>query len=205
MIFIAVDLGLEALAGLKIVCFGLCGALSYVLAALPLWAGFLVIWSTQRRAPVRPWVFAVLSLVGICTFIMLISGGAMTRLTQNGNGTWGGVVGAAFNDCSRTGVGGGALGVVLGWPLWTLVRAEALWAVLFFLLTLFCLLMMVNLTPSRIRELVTGQAANRRSRQEDGRAQAEAPIPDRLSDASASGSGRTAQRRPAGAGCPPPA
>ena len=73
MIFMAVDLNMSGniFQGLRQVCFGVSGIMAYVLAALPLWAGGLVIWSTQRRAPVRPWIFALLSFIGICTFIML--------------------------------------------------------------------------------------------------------------------------------------
>ena len=175
VIFMAVDLGMAGFAGLKTACFGLCGVLAYVLAALPLWAGFLVIWSTQRRAPVRPWVFALLSFIGICTFIMLTSGGelAMNQLDQKG-GNYGGVIGRAFWVCENYNTGGGALGVILGWPLWKLFSVGPLWAGLILIATLFCLLMMVNLTPSKIKALVTGRASDRRNRQEDERAQADA-------------------------------
>ena len=57
LIFMAVELGLSGniFEGLRRLCFGACGIMAYVLPALPVWAGVLVIWSTQRRAPVRPW------------------------------------------------------------------------------------------------------------------------------------------------------
>ena len=82
MIFMAVDLNMSGniFQGLRQVSFGTCGSLAYVLAVLPLWAGGLVIWSTQRRAPVRPWIFAVLSFAGICAFIMLIPSSFMQSM-----------------------------------------------------------------------------------------------------------------------------
>ena len=61
LIFMAVELGLHGniFEGLRRLCFGMCGIMAFVLPALPLWAGVLVIWSTQRRAPVRPWLYAL--------------------------------------------------------------------------------------------------------------------------------------------------
>ena len=180
LVFMAVDLGMgnqanarDFFSGLRRLCFGLSGSLAYGLAMIPLWAGVLVIWSTQRRAPVRPWLFGVLGFIGMCTFIMLISGNAMKDLDRLGQGSWGGVIGSAFTNGERTGHGGGASGVILGWPLWKLVPSEWLWAVVLFLATAFCLLMMVNMTPRRIKELITGQAANHRSRNDRVQAQTE--------------------------------
>ena len=174
MIFMAVDLNMSGyiFQGLRQVCFGVCGSLAWVLAVLPLWAGGLVIWSTQRRAPVRPWVFALLSFIGISTFIMLISGNALDSLDRRSGGYWGLVLQNGYFDCLRTGTGGGALGCVLGWPLWRFL-GTVLGVILIFPATVFCLLMTVDLTPSRIRELVTGQAGARREQQAAERARAE--------------------------------
>ena len=180
MIFMAVDLNMSGniFQGLRQVCFGVSGSLAYVLAVLPLWAGGLVIWSTQRRAPVRPWVFALLSFIGLCTFIMLISGNALQTLDKQSGANWGGVIGRVYNDCitkvqnGQSAMGGGALGVMLAWPLWKFL-GTVLGVILIFLGTLFCLLMMVNLTPVRIKDLVTGQAAAKKQQQEAERARAE--------------------------------
>ena len=85
MVFMAVELGLsgQIFEGLRRLCFGLCGIMAYVLPALPVWAGVLVIWSTQRRAPVRPWLFAFLAFFCLCAFIMIISG-ALDWLRRQG-------------------------------------------------------------------------------------------------------------------------
>ena len=185
LIFMAVDLGMgRPVTGgqksffdlLRELAFGLSGSMAYVLAAVPLWAGVLVIWSTQRKAPVRPWIFAVLSFTGICTFVALIGSGglAMSFLDSRDGSGWGNAIGNAYGICSAKNVGGGALGTILGWPLWRLFGIGWPGAVVMFLATAFCLLMMVDLTPGRIRELITGQAAGRRDRQQDERAQTEA-------------------------------
>ena len=101
MIFMAVDLNMSGniFQGLRQICFGAGGSLAMVMAVLPLWAGGLIIWSTQRRAPVRPWIFALLSFVGICTFLMLISGNAMQSLDKQTNGNWAGVISRVYGDC----------------------------------------------------------------------------------------------------------
>ena len=180
MIFMAVDLNMSGniFRGLRQICFGTGGSLAYVMAALPLWAGGLVIWSTQRRAPVRPWVFALLSFIGLCTFVMLISGNAMQSLDRQNGGNWGAVISRVYSDCIRKAengqraLGGGALGAVLAWPLWKFL-GTVLGVVLVFFGTVFCLLMTVNLTPARIRDLVTGQAGVRKEQQEAERMRAE--------------------------------
>ena len=173
MVFMAVVLRMqgEVFGGLSRICRGICGSLAPVLPILLVWGGGLVVWSAQRQAPVRPWIFALLGFLGICTFIMLISPGGMEALDRQGK-TYGGVIGKAFYDCSMRGYGGGALGVLLGWPLWKPL-GPALAIVIIFLATLFCLLMMVNLTPVRIRDLVTGGTGKLRDQRQQAQIQAE--------------------------------
>ena len=63
MMLLAVTMRLSGnvFAVLRQTCFGLAGGLAVLLPALPIWAGVLVIWSSQRKAPVRPFLFAVLA------------------------------------------------------------------------------------------------------------------------------------------------
>ena len=175
MIFMAVDLGMSGniFQGLRQISFGISGSLAYILGVLPLWAGGLVIWSTQRRAPVQPWIFAMLSFMGICAFVMLISGNALEKLDKQVGGNWGNVIQTVYTNSQdpRTG-GGGAMGAALAWPLWKGL-GPALGIVIYFLLTVFCLLMAANLTPGRIRDLLTGQASQRRNQQAEERRRAE--------------------------------
>ena len=176
LIFMAVELGLSGniFEGLRRLCFGLCGIMAYVLPVLPAWAGALVIWSTQRRAPVRPWLFATLAFFGLCTFIMIISG-ALDWFRRQGVNNYGAVINAVHSDSAlrmeRAG-GGGAVGAILGWPLWNYLGA-VLSAFLTFVLTAFCILLALNLTPSRLRDLFTGQAGARKEQQRLEREQAE--------------------------------
>ena len=119
LIFMAVELGLPGniFEGLRRLCFGLCGIMAYVLPVLPVWAGVLVIWSTQRRAPVRPWLFAVLAFFGICALLMIT--GAMQYLGNTYGNNWGAVINGAYTDSSSriSPTGGGAVGTILAWPL----------------------------------------------------------------------------------------
>ena len=177
MVFMAVELGLsgQIFEGLRRLCFGLCGIMAYVLPALPVWAGVLVIWSTQRRAPVRPWLFAFLAFFCLCAFIMIISG-ALDWLRRQGVNQYGAVINAVHADSAqrmeRAG-GGGAVGAILGWPLWYYL-GSVLSTFLVFVLTAFCVLLALNLTPSRLRDIFTGQAGARKEQQRLEREQAEA-------------------------------
>ena len=167
LIFMAVELGLSGnvFEGLRRLCFGLCGIMAYVLPVLPLWAGVLVIWSTQRRAPVRPWLFALLAFFGLCTIIMVPN--AMDHLKKTFGDNWGAVInGAYYEGITYTSslFGGGAVGAILAWPLWKYL-GMVLGTVIVFVLTVFCILMAVNLTPSRLRDVFTGQAGARREQQ----------------------------------------
>ena len=167
LVFMAVELGLSGniFEGLRRLCFGLCGIMAYILPVLPVWAGVLVIWSTQRRAPVRPWLFAFLAFFGLCTIIMVPN--AMDHLKRNFGDNWGAVInGAYYEGITYTSslFGGGAVGAILAWPLWKYL-GMVLGTMIVFALTVFCILMAANLTPSRLRDIFTGQAGARREQQ----------------------------------------
>ena len=171
MIFMAVDLRLTGniFEGLRRICFGLCGSLAFVLPVLPLWAGGLVVWSVQRKPAVKPWLYALGSFIGLCA-MMMVTGAVRSLGSRYGNG-WGEVIQGAYQDAStrmeRAG-GGGALGAVLAWPLHSLL-GPVLGTLILFVLTAGSVLLAMNLTPSRIRDLVTGQAGRRRAQQEADR------------------------------------
>jgi S-DNA-T family DNA segregation ATPase FtsK/SpoIIIE len=175
IIFMAVELNMAGniFEGLRRVCYGLCGILAYILPALILWAGGLVIWSTQKKAPVLPWVFGVLAFIGICTFMMIT--GAMDYLKQQFGDNWGAVIHGVYEDSAARmarASGGGAIGTVLAWPLWKYL-GTVLGTAIVFILTAMAILMAFNLTPSRIRDLLTGQAGQRREQQQAERERAE--------------------------------
>ncbi|MCR5565580.1 MAG: DNA translocase FtsK, partial [Clostridiales bacterium] len=169
LVFMAVALRLQGniFEGLRRLCFGLCGIMAFVLPVLPVWAGVLVIWSTQRRAPVRPWLFALLAFIGLCAFIMIISGALDWMKRQNTAGDWGTAINTVYVDSSgrmEQAGGGGALGAILAWPLWNYL-GQILGTVVIFVLTALCILMAMNLTPSRLHDIFTGQAGARRDQQ----------------------------------------
>ena len=179
VMFLAVDLRMRSniFDGLRNVCFGLCGALALVLPVLPVWAGVLVIWSTQRKAPVMPWLYASLGFLSLCAFLVLITRTSTqdylsylrsSYLSASPASVWGESIGAGYEDGLRHQWSGGAVGVVFAWPLWKFL-GSFLGAVITFLLTAFCLLLAVNLTPSRIRDLVTGRAGQIREQQQNQR------------------------------------
>ena len=175
IIFMAVELNMTGniFEGLRRVCFGLCGILAYVLPVLILWAGGLVIWSTQKKAPVLPWVFGLLAFIGICTFMMIT--GAMDYLRQQFGDNWGAVIRGVYADSAARmarASGGGAIGTILAWPLWKFL-GPVLGTAIVFILTVMAILMAMNLTPSRIRDLLTGQAGKRREQQQAERERAE--------------------------------
>jgi len=169
LIFMAVELRLQGniFEGLRRICFGLCGAAAYVLPVLPAWAGVLVIWSTQRRAPVKPWLFSLLAFFGLCAFLMTISGALEWQRRQNVV-NWGAVINAVYADSTgrmELAGGGGAVGAILGWLTWRYL-GTVLGAAIWFILTAFCLLLAMNLTPSRLHAVFTGQAGAFRDQQQ---------------------------------------
>ena len=175
LVFMAVELRLSGniFEGLRRLCFGVCGIMAYVLPALPVWAGVLVIWSTQRRAPVRPWLFAFLAFLGLCTLMMVT--GAMQYLRDAFGSNWGAVINGAYTDSAarmERASGGGAAGAILAWPLWKYL-GPVLGTFIVFVLTVFCVLLAMNLTPSRLRDIFTGQAGVRKEQQRMERERAE--------------------------------
>ena len=176
VIFLAVDLRMQGnvFDGLRNVCFGLCGVMALVLPVIFVWAGVLVIWSTQRKAPALPWLYASLGFLCLCAFLVLVTHTATSDylgylrsayVSASPGSEWGESIRAAFLDGSRHQWSGGAIGVIFAWPLGKFL-GSFLGAVITLLLTLVCLLMAVNLTPSKIRALITGETDRRREQQQ---------------------------------------
>ena len=175
VIFMAVDLRMNGnvFTGLRDLCYGLTGSMALILAILPVWAGVLVIYSTQRQAPVRPLLYAVLAYTGVCTFLVLVTRYGNQTLLEYLNAVsgknWGDVIRNGYLTSVSMKQSGGALGVLLGWPVW-MAMGEILGAAIVLLLTIFCVLLAINLTPARIRDLITGKGGFRQDQQEAERA-----------------------------------
>ena len=169
MIFLAVELRMtgNVFDALRQVCYGLTGGLAVLLPVLPVWAGVLVIWSSQRKAPVKPFVYGSLAYLALCTFIVLVTRIGSTEylagLAARSDGSWGGVILQGYLQSITLKASGGAVGITLAYPFWSLV-GTILGAVIVLLLLIFCLLLTVNLTPARIRDLATGRISLRAGR-----------------------------------------
>ena len=162
MMFLAVEMRMAGniFDTLRQVCYGLTGGLAVVLPVLPVWAGVLVIWSSQRKAPVRPFVFTALAYLALCAFVVLVtrigSEEYLHALARSSDGSWSGVIRQGYAQSVQLRGSGGTLGILLAFPFWNLV-GTVLGAVVVFLLLLVCVLLIFNLTPGRIRDLATGK------------------------------------------------
>ncbi len=168
VIFLATVLNLPGVLfdNIRTVSYGISGSMALLLPILPLWAGVLVVWSTQRKAPVKPWLFAFVTFIGISTVMVIL-----TRTNQGfwvdalKNGGWNGAIADAYRICASSRMSGGALGMLLGWPVGTGL-GTVLGSVLLFPLTLLSTLMIFDLTPKKAADLVTGKISLTRLRQE---------------------------------------
>ena len=169
MMFLAVELRLagNVFDALRQLCFGLTGGLAVLLPALPVWAGVLVIWSSQRKAPVKPFVYACLAFLALCAFIVTVTHIGQEEylgmLSRTSDGSWGGVIHQGFQQSVTRKASGGALGIVLAYPFWSLV-GTILSAIVLLGLVLLCALLALNLTPGRIRDLASGRISLRQGK-----------------------------------------
>ena len=172
MMFLAVELRLpgNVFEALRQVCFGLTGGLAAALPLIPVWAGVLVIWSSQRRAPVKPFAYAFLAFLSLCAFVVLVTRIGTEEyldvLSGMSDGSWGGVILQGYTHSIQLEASGGALGIILAYPLWTLT-GTILSAIVFFALITGSILLAVNLTPARIRNLAAGGISFRGGRGKD--------------------------------------
>ena len=177
MMFLAVEMNMAGniFDALRQICYGLTGGLAAVLPVLPVWGGVLVIWSSQRKAPVKPFVYAVLAFLALCAFVVLVTRVGRDRteflaeLAGASDGSWGGVIQRGYIRSIQLGQSGGALGVMLAYPFRSLL-GTILGAALVLLLGVLCVLLAFGLTPSRIRTLASGGGFRRK---EEDRAQRE--------------------------------
>ena len=171
MMFLAVGVRLpgNVFDVLRQVSFGLAGGLALALPVFPIWGGVLVIWSTQRKAPVRPFVFIALAFWSLCAAVVLVTRIGQREMLQYLAGAYGGewsrVIAGGYRECARLGASGGALGVALGYPFWSLV-GQILGTALLILMILLFIALAFRLTPARIRELKNGMGRRGGNRRE---------------------------------------
>ena len=114
---------------------GMAGTLGFLLPVIPVWGGVLLIMSTQRKPPLRPFLLSCLLVVLLCTTVTLMTqykGGPSLMDSIRSGVAADGISsdsypafladayeygsGSRRND-SRS-IGGGLLGMLLAWPLW---------------------------------------------------------------------------------------
>ena len=73
MIFLSVALRMtgDVFDGLRQFSCGLCGLAAYILPAIPIWGGILLMISISRKPAIRPFLLAILLLVLLCTAVTL--------------------------------------------------------------------------------------------------------------------------------------
>ena len=164
-IFLATDLGMGAKNGgvFQIIdgfFRGVFGVTTMIVPAFFIWGGILVILASQRPVHPKPFFWSLLAFFGICTMINLCSGDG-TRAVFEYFSDW---TGALQSPMLKQ--GGGAFGALLGWPMYS-VLGIFLSCVITALGTLAAIAMAVGMTPSRIRELLSGRQPKQPDPRED--------------------------------------
>ena len=135
--FMACALGMdgEVFRGLKQVAGGLSGSLSWLLPAFPVWGGLLLLFSSWKKQPVRPLLFALGIFVlveTVCTLGIMTSNGVtnlwlMDHLQQQMKTTYTQTVTyqmfltKAYELGAGKAMGGGVIGMLLAWPMWKMI------------------------------------------------------------------------------------
>ncbi len=138
LIFLANALGMtgDVFDGLRQFSRGMCGALAIVLPVIPIWGGVLMMLATQRKPPVRPFVLACVIMLLLCTAATLLTfSGSLSRplmatmqdyiTAYHQPDTMPAYLTRGFVLGSQGNLGGGLLGILLGWPLWKTIGAMA--------------------------------------------------------------------------------
>ena len=148
---------------------GLFGGMNYVAPFMFIWAGILVIMSSQRQVHSKPFFWAVLTFFGVCTMIDLCTTYGTEKLFDNfirsGMTDYGTAI-VRTHAVSSVGVAGGSFGALLGWPMHQIL-GTFLSCVLVVLGTLAAFMMAIGMTPSRIRGLIEKHQGRQPDPQED--------------------------------------
>ena len=129
MIFLSVALRMtgDVFDGLRQFSCGLCGLAAYVLPAIPIWGGILLMISITRKPPMRPYLLAIVLLVLLCTAVTLTTFVGTQSMMDYFRSVIAQIGAAdsmpayltrAFDFGARRVSGGGLIGVLLAWPLW---------------------------------------------------------------------------------------
>ena len=133
LIFMSVDLNMagDVFNGLRNVSYALTGALAMLLPLFPIWGGALVIFSMQRKAPVRPFLLALglYVLLLACGNLLTFTGSPRQslmdfyRVSSYDPGSFATYLAKAGSSGTQRHIGGGYLGMLPAWPLWSVMGA----------------------------------------------------------------------------------
>ncbi len=175
LIFLANALGMtgDVFDGLRQFSRGMCGALAIVLPVIPIWGGVLVMLSTQKKPPIRPFVLGCVMLVLICTaatLVTFVGSDSLMDYTRAYIGQMGvadtmpAYLTRAFDFGSRYSIGGGLIGMLLSWPLWKGLGA-IFGAVIVIIAAVVTFLFLIRLDVRGIIGRVKSRKEERRARQ----------------------------------------
>ncbi len=171
----------DIFSGLRSLCFGLFGLPAFLLPFLFMWGGALLMVSMRQRAPVRPFVLTLLLywlVCAICNLLTYTGSVAMPLLdhfaVQQYLATdYGSYLKRAFSFSSASstaGRSGGAVGMLLAWPLWH-VGGSIPSAILCILLALvdaaFLVRLDVRAIYARVRQWMDGLRADHAARKQE--------------------------------------
>lgn len=178
---LSVSVGMEGslFSNVKTICLGLAGSLAMLLPILPIWGGMLLIISARKAPPLKAYILAAFFYLGLLAVINLFSSSwdAVTRenypymnyirlvaerdrysVTPDSLGVfWK----EAYQTSASRGMSGGALGMLLAWPLWSLVGVFPSIAVLIVALVVLALF----LTNVNLKDIFGRMNARRTEKQ----------------------------------------
>ena len=163
---LAVLVGMEGslFSSVRQIAYGLAGSAAMVLPILPIWGGLLLIASARKKPPMKPFVLAVVIFLCLMALINLFSSfrdiesrevlnlmdyiklsAARDQYSLNSE-SLGVFWNSAYTMSAKYFSFGGALGMLLAWPLWTFIGAfPAIAALIVTLVALLLLITNVNL------------------------------------------------------------
>ena len=179
MILLAVVISMngDVFAGMRQVCRGLTGGLAFLLPAVPIWGGILVIMSTQRKAPLRAYgLFCLLLLMALAIGNLLATTGSpavplmeyFANLNQSRSTSpdaFDLFLARSYELGARSGMGGGLFGMLLAWPLWKLMGVIPS-VILLILLAVVDFLFLIHLDFGKVWAALRGKADERRAMKE---------------------------------------
>ncbi|MGN0778721.1 MAG: DNA translocase FtsK [Aristaeellaceae bacterium] len=185
LIFLSVVTGMsgDVFAGMRQVCYGMTGVLAFLLPIFPVWGGVLVLLSVYRKAPLRAFLLAVGLYVLLLAAVNLISTSGSPAVPlmryfytlnlnrgQNPSGFDTYLARSYELGCSRM-AGGGALGMLLAWPLYFLLGNAVLGGVLCILGALVDFAFLIHLDVKGIQAKLRSRVDARTQRQQQEQAQ----------------------------------